>query len=194
LFSYLKRKHNDSKHAYHFCFFEFVVLGNQVTTERDIVCITFGSEWMLLNAFQAIVAGWGIQLNGDVPGKLCRKSIDLVEFDVNSVPKHWHNYVLCLGIIPKGTEGQKHHQITWDDFRAAAVLMRSYQHCCLDIKAICNGLVSLTHFISALCKFNRRQLGEEHRNRLRAACDTNAWRITANVSGQVTNCRSSCSI
>jgi hypothetical protein len=127
LFSDLMRKHNDPENAYHFRLFEFVVLGSQVSPERDIVRITFSSVWMILNAFRAIVAGWGFQLNGDVTGKLCRKNIDLVEFGVNSIPKH--NNVLCLGVIPKGTESEKIYQITWDDFRTAAVLMCSYKDC-----------------------------------------------------------------
>ena len=50
--------------------------------ERDILRITFGSVWMILNAFRAIVAGWRFQLNGDVTGKLCLKNIDLDEFGV----------------------------------------------------------------------------------------------------------------
>ncbi len=65
MFSDLMRKHNDRREAYHFRLFEFVVLGSQVSAERDIVCITFSSVWMILNAFRAIVAGWGFQLNGD---------------------------------------------------------------------------------------------------------------------------------
>ncbi len=102
LFSDLMRKHNDLQDAYHFRLFEFVVLGSQVSAKRDIVRITFSSVWMILNAFRAIDAGWEFQSNGDVTGKLCRKNIGLVEFGVNSIPKH--NNVLCLGVIPKGTE------------------------------------------------------------------------------------------
>ncbi len=79
-----------------------------------------------LNSFLDIVAGWGFQLNGDVTGELCRKSIDLVEFNINSIPKH--NNVLCLGVIPKGTESETIYQITWDDSRAAAILLCTYEH------------------------------------------------------------------
>ncbi len=84
LFSGLMRKHNDPENAYHFLLFEFAVLGSQVSPERDIARITLSSVWMILNAFRAIVAGWGFQLNGDVTGKLCRKNIHLVEFGVIS--------------------------------------------------------------------------------------------------------------
>jgi hypothetical protein len=49
---------------------EFLVLGSQVSPEHDIVRITVSSVWMILNAFHAIVAGWGFQLKGDVTGKL----------------------------------------------------------------------------------------------------------------------------
>ena len=72
LFSALMRKHNDPENAYHFRLFGFLVLGSQVTAEHDLVRITFGSVWMILNAFRAIIAGWGFQLNGDVSGKFCR--------------------------------------------------------------------------------------------------------------------------
>ena len=64
-------------------------------------------------------------MNGNVSGKFCRKSVDLVELGVNSIPKR--NNVLCLGVIPKGTKSEKKYKITWDDFRAAAVLMASYK-------------------------------------------------------------------
>ena len=49
------RTHNDPENAYHFRLFDFVVLGSQVTTEHDIVSITFGSVWMILNAYRAIM-------------------------------------------------------------------------------------------------------------------------------------------
>ncbi len=69
-FSNLMLKHNDPKDAYHFSLFEFVVLDSQVSPERDIVHIDFSSVWMILNADRSIVAGWGLQLNGDVTGEL----------------------------------------------------------------------------------------------------------------------------
>ena len=66
-------------------------------------------------------------MNGDVAGKFCNKSVDLIEFSVTSIPKQ--NNILCLGVIPKGTESEKKYMITWHDFRAAAVLMTSYKDC-----------------------------------------------------------------
>ena len=54
-------------------------------------------------------------------GNFCNKSVDLVEFSVTSIPKQ--NNILCLGVIPKGTESAKVYKITWNDFRAAALLM-----------------------------------------------------------------------
>ena len=51
------RKHNDPGDAYHFRLFDFVVLGSQVTAEHNLVRITFGSVWMILNAYRAIIAG-----------------------------------------------------------------------------------------------------------------------------------------
>ena len=43
------------------------------------------------------------------------------------------------------------------------------------IKEVCSGLASLADFIGALCKFIRRQLGEEQMNCLRAAGDADAF-------------------
>ena len=127
LFSTLMRKHNDPEYAYHFRLFDFVVLGSQVTAEHDLVRITFGSVWMMLNAYRAIIAGWGFQLNGDVTGKYCNKSVDLVEFSVTSIPKQ--NNILCLGVIPKGTESETLCRITWNDFRVAAIELANYKDC-----------------------------------------------------------------
>ena len=59
--SALMRKHNDPEDAYHFRHFDSVVLCSQVTAERDLVLITFGSVSMILNNFRAIIAGWGFQ-------------------------------------------------------------------------------------------------------------------------------------
>jgi hypothetical protein len=127
LFSMLLRKHNDPEDAYHLRLFDFVVLGSQVTAEHDLVRITFGSVWMMLNAYRAMKAGWGFQLNGDVTGKFCNKSVDLVEFSVTSIPKQ--NNILCLGVIPKGTESKIIYKITWHDFRSAAVELGTYKDC-----------------------------------------------------------------
>ncbi len=73
------RKHNDSEDAYQFQLFEFAVLGSQITAEHDLVRITFqvGSIYMHLNAFRAIAAGWGFQLNSDVTGKCVAKALTL---------------------------------------------------------------------------------------------------------------------
>jgi hypothetical protein len=127
LFSTLLRKHNDAEDPYHLRLYDFVVLGSQVAAEHDVVRITFGSVWMLCNAFRAIIAGWVFQLNGDVTGKFCNKTVDLVEFSVTSIPKQ--NNILCLGVIPKGSESEVMYKITWDDFRKALVAMKGYKYC-----------------------------------------------------------------
>ena len=82
---------------------------------------------MICNAFRTKIAGWGFQLNGDVTGKFCSKSVDLVEFSVTSIPKQ--NNILCFGVIPKGSESEIIYKITWDDFRAAVVLIAGYEDC-----------------------------------------------------------------
>ena len=111
------RKHNDPEDPYHLDLFNFVVLGGELKAERDIVRIAISSPWMLSNALRAIIAGWGWQLNGDVAGKVCRASVDLLQFGINSIPHR--NHVLSLAIIPKSTESETVYQITWDDLRGA---------------------------------------------------------------------------
>jgi hypothetical protein len=124
LFSDLMREHNDPKDAYHFQPLWIVALDSQVTAERDIVCVTFGSVWMLLNAFWAIVPRWGFQLNGNVTGKLCSKSINLASLVLNPFLSK-HNNILSLGVVPKGTESEKNRS---DDM---GWLSRS---CCSDVQ------------------------------------------------------------
>ena len=34
-----------------------------------------------------------------------------------------------MGVIPKGSESEKIYKITWDDFRAALVLIKGYKDC-----------------------------------------------------------------
>ena len=84
---------------------DFVVLGSELIAQHDIVRITVASLWMLANVLQAIIAGWGFQLNGNVTGKVCRASGDVLELGIRSMPQR--NNVLCLAIILKATEGEK---------------------------------------------------------------------------------------
>ena len=97
------------------------------------------------------------------PGKLCRSSIDLVEFGLNSIPKQ--NNVLCLAIVPNGTESEKIYQITWDDLRAAAVLLCSYKDCCVG-GCDCGKIMELLSYSEVLAyirsaKFLTEQLSSE---------------------------------
>jgi hypothetical protein len=96
----LVRKHNrdDPADSYHLPLFEFVVIGSEVTAERDLVRLDFSSAWMLANSLPAIAAGWGFQLYADVTCNFCRSSVDLMEFGVNFIP--CQNNVLCLSLIP----------------------------------------------------------------------------------------------
>ena len=84
---------------------DFVVLGSELIAQHDIVCITVASLWMLANVLQAIIAGWGFQLNGNVTCKVCRARVDVLGFGINLISKR--NNVLCLAIILKATEGEK---------------------------------------------------------------------------------------
>ena len=96
---------------------------------------------MLLNVLLAIIAGWGFQLNGDVTGKLCRASVDLLQFGINSIPHR--NHVLCLAVIPKATESETVYQITWDDLRAAVLLLLTLKDCGVAGCACCGPMLEL---------------------------------------------------
>jgi hypothetical protein len=106
----LVRKHNDETNDYHLPLYEDVVIGFELIACRDILRINSYSVWMLANALRAIVAGWNLQLCGDVTGIFCSRSVDLLELTVTSIP--YKNNVLCLSIIPKATESKKVYTIT----------------------------------------------------------------------------------
>jgi hypothetical protein len=116
---------HDPADSYHLRLFDFVVFGD-VTAEHDVVQINISSPWMLTNLLCAITAGF--QLNANVTGNFCRASVDLVEFQVNSIP--CQNNVLCLSLILKGTLSETVYQLTWDDLRAATILLCSVEQCC----------------------------------------------------------------
>ena len=120
-------KHNDLADPYHFKHYDFVVLCSELIAQRDIMLITVASLWMLANVLLAIIAGWGFQLNGYVTSKVCRTSVDVLEFSINSIPKR--NNELCLAIISKAKESEKVYEITWDDLRAAVLLLLSLKDC-----------------------------------------------------------------
>jgi hypothetical protein len=77
--------------------------------------------------FRAIKAGWVFQLNADVNGKLCRKSVDLLAFSVTSIPKR--NNTLCLCIIPSTTESQQAYTVVYNELRKAVCLVPSIKPC-----------------------------------------------------------------
>ena len=140
-FSALLSKHNDPEDPFHFNLFEFVVLGGEFAAQRDIVRITLSSPWMLLNALRAIIAGWGFQLNGDATGKLCRNSVDLLQFGVNSIPHK--NHVLCLAIIPSKSESETVYGMTWDDLRTAVLDLLTYKKCAVPDCTTCGPILEL---------------------------------------------------
>jgi hypothetical protein len=95
--------------------------------EFDVLRMNFSSLWMLTHAFRAIKAGWGFQLNADVTGKICNKSIDLVAFSVTSIPKR--NNTMCLCIIPSTTESEQMYTVVYHELRKAVCLVPSIKHC-----------------------------------------------------------------
>ena len=114
---------------------------------------------MRLNAYRAMKAGWGFQLNGDVTGKYCNKSVDLVEFSVKSIPKQ--NNILCLGVIPKGTESEKIYKITWHDFRVAAVELANYKDCGKSGCITCQMVMQLLGDANVVAEMAKKKWKEE---------------------------------
>ncbi len=96
------------------------MIGYELIAERDVVRFNMSSVWMLTNALCPIVAGWNFQLCADVTGNFCKRSVDLLEFSVTSIP--CQNNVLCLSIIPKATESEKVYKPTYDDLRTKSQL------------------------------------------------------------------------
>jgi hypothetical protein len=123
-FRELVAKHNDPADSYHppCQRFDFVIIGGEVTAERDLLRLNFSSAWMLANFSPRYRRGLGFQLNADATSNFCRASVDLVEIGVNSIP--CQNNVPCLSLIPKGTESEKLFQLTWDD------LLNAIMHLC----------------------------------------------------------------
>jgi hypothetical protein len=128
LWSDLVNQHNDPTNDYHINLFEFCVIGHQTDlAEHDVFRLNLSSLWMLLHVFRAIRAGWVFQLNGDVTGKVCRRSVDLLSLSVTSIPKRTNT--LCLCIIPHTTESEQAFTVVYNELRKAVCLVPSINTC-----------------------------------------------------------------
>ncbi len=114
LWSTLVHRHNDPD-VYHIGPHDFCVISHYNEAAFNVLRMSISSLWMLTHAFRAIKAGWGFQLNADVTGKLCRKSVDLLAFSVDSIPKR--NNTLCLCIIPSTTESEQAYTVVYNELR-----------------------------------------------------------------------------
>ncbi len=121
------RKHNDPTIDFHVSLYDYVVIGNELIAERDVMRINLSSVWMLANALRAIIAGWNFQLCADVTCNFCNSSVDLLEFSVTSIP--CQSNVLCLSIIPKATESETVYKLSFDDLRKAVNYLCKIQPC-----------------------------------------------------------------
>jgi hypothetical protein len=79
LWSTLVRRHNDPEDI---GLHDFCVISHQNEAAFEVLRMNMSSLWMLTrtDAFRSIKAGWRFQLNADVTGKLCWKSVDLIAF------------------------------------------------------------------------------------------------------------------
>ena len=135
------RRHNDSADVFHISQFDTVVLGSETSPEFDIFRMTLSSPWMLANALRAISAGWVFQLNADVTGKVCRASVDLLAFGVNSIP--CQNNVLCIALIPQATESEVTYTLTYDDLRHGVATLCKVEPCRDENCDFCSTLAEL---------------------------------------------------
>jgi hypothetical protein len=103
--------------------------------------MNFSSLWMLSHVLRIIKAGWGFQLNADVTGQVCRKSVDLLAFSVTSIPKR--NNTLCLCIIPTATESERAYACAYEELCKAVCLLPSIKHCSKEDCHICGMLAQL---------------------------------------------------
>jgi hypothetical protein len=71
--------------------------------------------------------GCGFQLNADVTGKLCWKSIDLTAFSVTSIPKH--NKTLYVCIILSTMESEQVFTVVYNELSKAVCLVPSIKPC-----------------------------------------------------------------
>jgi hypothetical protein len=115
LWSTQVHRHNDPEDGYHIGLHDdFCVISHQNEAAFDVLRMNMSSLWMLTHAFRAIkAADWGFQLNADVTGKLCRKSVDLLAFSVTSISKR--NNTLCLCIIPSTTESEQAFTVVFNE-------------------------------------------------------------------------------
>ncbi len=116
LWSTLVLRHNDPDDG-HIGLHDFCVICHQNEAAFDVLRMNMSSLWMLTHVFRAIKAGWVFQLNADVTGRLCRKSVDLLAFSVTSIPKC--NNTLCLCIIPITTESEQEFTVVYNELRKA---------------------------------------------------------------------------
>jgi hypothetical protein len=143
LWSTLVRRHNDPEDVYHIGLHDFCVLGHQNEAVFDVLRMNMSSLRMLTHAFRTIKADWGFQLNADVTGKLCRKSVDLLAFSATSIPKR--NNTLCLCIIPSTTESEQVYTVVYNELRKAVCLVPSTKDFYFSVKC-CKVSVNVAKF------------------------------------------------
>ncbi len=127
LWSTLACRHNDPEDVYHIGLHDFCVIGHQNEAAFDVLRMNMSSLWMLTHAFRAIKSGWVFQLNADVTGKLCRKSVNLLAFSVTLIPQR--NNTLCLCIIPSTTESEQAYTVVYNELRKVVCLVLSIKPC-----------------------------------------------------------------
>ena len=125
-FPTLFQKHMDDS-DFHLGMYDVFVIGKCIDAENDIVYLNFSSLWHLCNMLRNLEAGWLLQLNGDATFNVCRRTVALYSFGVNSLGNV--NNPVCWAIIPE-TESADVLKGLWKAVQDTVImLMRQFKPC-----------------------------------------------------------------
>ena len=128
-FPTLFEKHMDDT-DFHLGMHDVFVLGKCIDAANDIVYLNFSSLWHLCNVLRNMEAGWLLQLNGDATFNVCRRTVALYSFGVNSLGNV--NNPICWAIIPE-TESAEVLKGLWKAVQDAVILIIRHFKPCADI-------------------------------------------------------------
>jgi hypothetical protein len=122
----LFEKHMDDT-DFHLGMHDVFVISKCIDAENDIAYLNFSSLWHLCNFLRNMETGWLLQVNGDASFNVCRSTVALYSFDVNSLGNV--NIPVCWAIIPE-TESADIIKGLWKAVQDAVILIiRHFKPC-----------------------------------------------------------------
>ena len=115
---------------FHLGMYDVFVIGKCIDATNDIVYLNFSSLWHLCNMLCNMEAGWLLQVNGEAIFNVCRHTIALYSFGVNSFGHV--NTPVCWAIISK-TESADVLKGLWKAVQDAVILIIRHFKPCNDI-------------------------------------------------------------